>query len=222
MNILIGELISQIRNLFKTVHQDNLYVSDRLIYSLIKKHLALFLYREDSKMKISQIRAIFTVLPCVELIDVDLVEANCLGLKSDCTIKRTKKKLPPLIQGFNMPIIGSVSSIDGRIFLTATTPAQYVKKANASDFKYNKTLYFWYLNGYLYFPNLTWDAVRVEVVLDGVALDKDGQVDECAQAQDVEFGIPEYLMSTVQAEVIKDLSLMFQIPKDPVIDKQTT
>jgi len=222
MTTTIGELISQIRNQSKAVVQDTRYVSDRLIYSLLKKHLALMIYREDANMKVNKIRFIFTTLPYIELKEVDRVEAQCEGISSDCTIMRTKNKLPPLLKGYNMPIIGLVSSLDGQIQIVQTSPLQYLKKANSTDFKYNKTKYFWYLNGYLYFPNIKWDAIRLEAVLDGEALTDCGEIDPCVPAQNIEMGIPDYLISPVQAEVLRDIAFTLQTPTDPIPDKQSS
>lgn len=221
MTIKIGELISQIRNQSKSVNQDNIYISDRLIYSLAKKHLALFIYREDANMKASKIRFIYTNIPYLELVEVDLVEAECAGISSDCTIRRTKEKLPSIMKGYNMPLISNVSSLDGKEKFTLTTPEQYIRKTGLSDYKYNKTKYYWYLNDYLYFPNVLWDAIKLEAVLDGEALTDCGEIDPCVKAQDIEFSAPDYLLSTVQSEVLKDIAFLLQVPKDPIVDKQT-
>ena len=35
-----------------------------------------------------------------------------------------------------------------------------------TTFKYNNRQYFWYLDGYLYFPNLIWDAVKIEAIFE--------------------------------------------------------
>lgn len=221
MTIKIGELISQIRNQSKAVVQDDVYLNDRLIYSLIKKHFAIFAYREDSRMKLAPIRFLYSVLPMVELVEVNLVEACCPNIKSECTIKRTKEKLPPAIEGYSTPMLGNVTSIDGSAFLLMTTPSQFSNKANASDFRYNNTLYYWYLNGYLYFPNLTWNYVRIEIMLDGEALTDCGELDPCKQAQEILLTCPDYLLAPIQTEVLKDVAFMFQVPSDKVDDKQT-
>lgn len=222
MIISIGESISQIRNLSKAVKQDNIYISDRLIYSLIKKHTALLLYREDGKHDLSRYRFIYTTLPFVELVEVDTIEAECAGLRSNCIIKRTKDKLPPMLKGYSMPLIGIVSSIDGSERINQTNPLQYIRKTELSDSKYNKTKYYWYLNGYLYFPNIKWDAVKLEAVLDGESLTDCGEIDPCSYAQDISFPVPEHLLSTVQSAVLQDISFLIQAPQDLVQDKQST
>ena len=219
MNTKIGELISQIRNQTKTVSQDNLYVSDRMVFSLIKKHASLFLYREDANMKLTGMRFLYTTL-YMELIEVDKVEANCMGLRSSCTIKRTKNKLPVAMKGYTTPLFGEVSSVDQSQFLQMTTAAAYVRKMNASDARYNKTLYFWYMNGYLYFANIEWDAIRIEMILEE-DVDECGLPDECTDAQLSDIFIPAHLMSTIANEVVRDLGVLFQIPPDTVNDKKS-
>ncbi len=218
MTTTIGELISQIRNQVKVVNQDNLYISDRLVFSLIKKHSGLFLMREDGNMKLTKIDFIYSSIT-IPLIEVDKVEAQCTGIKSGCIIKRTEEKLPELLKGYSAPLIRNITSIDMTQEVQMTGSSQYTKKINASDFKYNKTLYSWYLNGYLYFPNLEWDMIRIEgVFLEN--LDNCGEIDPCRNMQDNELSIPDYLLSTIQLEVLKDLQILFQLPTDPIQDKQ--
>jgi hypothetical protein len=45
-------------------------------------------------MKIS---SIFKVLPYIEMIDVDKVDAGCIGVFSGCYFKRSKEKLPTIL-----------------------------------------------------------------------------------------------------------------------------
>jgi hypothetical protein len=101
-------------------------------------------------------------LPYVELIDVDKVEAGCSGITSGCTIKRSKHRLPSMYEGYWGPLIRTVSSIDGSQELQATQPGTYTSMTKTTSFKYNKTLYFWWLDGYIYSPNIEWDALQVE------------------------------------------------------------
>lgn len=217
----VREWISQIRSLSKTLSQDNLYVTDRLIFSLIKKHAAPLLYQEDGKMKIMKMDFLFTPLPFVELIEVDKIEAECTGLRSDCVIKRTKNKLPDILTGYWTALIRDVASLDGNVEIYPTTARNYVRKRNATDAKYDKNKYYWYSNGHLYFPDLEWDAVRIEAAFaEDISQHVCGS-DLCADGQDIELPVPEYLMATVVNLVFQDLAAMFQIPQDKNHDKQS-
>lgn len=218
MNVKVGELTSQIRNITKALKQDNLYISDRLIYSLIKKRAAPLLYQEDSKMKIMKMPFLFTPIT-MELIEVDKVEADCIGVKSDCVIKRTKNPLPETYGGYWGPLIFSVTSLDGEQEVLATRSRTYVRKSSSPDFKYIKDKYYWPKNGYLYFPDNEWDAVTVEAAFEE-QLTECGDEDICINAQDMELHVPKYLLSSIQDLVLQDLSTHLQIPVDSSHDKQ--
>jgi len=214
----VKEWISQIRNLSKTLKQDNVYITDRLIFSLIKKHAAPLIYQEDGKMKIMKMDFLFTPIEFTELVEVDKIEAECVGIKTDCTIKRTKDKLPAIFTGYWGAVIRDVSSIDGNIEIYPTSPRSYVRKRNSSNAKYDKNKYYWFLNDYLYFPDMEWDAVRIEAIFESL-IDSCGKKDPCSDYQEMEVGIPDYLISTIQGLVMQDLSIHFQIPSDAQNDK---
>jgi hypothetical protein len=166
-------------------------------------------------MKIS---SIFKVLPYVELIDVDKVEAGCIGVYSGCYFKRSKEKLPTIFDGAMGPIIRTVSSIDGGIEMFRTDPGTWVSITKSTTFKYNNNKYFWYLNGYLYFPNIDWDAIRMEAIFEGTVETCDS--DSCMVMQDQELAAPEYLFAEAEQFAIKELTTMIQIPQDNSDDGQ--
>ena len=166
-------------------------------------------------MKIS---SIFKVLPYVELIDVDKVEAGCIGIYSACYFKRSKDKLPSILDGMFGPLIRTVSSIDGGIEMFRTDPGTWVSITKSTTFKYNKRPYFWYLNGYLYCPNVDWDAIRVEAIFENDVPTCDS--DDCLVKQDQPLNIPEYLFSEVEQFVIKEFTTTMQINVDTSDDDQ--
>lgn len=216
----IGEAISRVRNTLKAVKEDP-FLTDRTIYFSINKYAQALMKREDNKNKLMKITGMFTTLSFVELIDTDTVEAQCTGIFSGCTIKRTKDKLPDIAVGARGPIIRSVTSIDGSIELQETTPAKYRAMSNTSTFKYNKTQYYWYLNGYLYMPQLEWDAIKIDAVFEGdTSAYTCEEETECQPRQDFQFSIPEYLFAEVEQMVIKELTTTIQIPTNGSDDSQ--
>ena len=98
MATTIGDSISRVRNLVKGVKEDA-FLTDRFIYSLILKYAKLLIKRQDNENKIMRFQSLFEVLPCVELIEIDKVEACCSGIKTNCTIRRTKNKIPEVLEG---------------------------------------------------------------------------------------------------------------------------
>jgi hypothetical protein len=219
----IGEAISRVRNTLKAVKEDA-FLTDRTIYFSLIKYAQTLIKREDNQYRLMKISSIFSVLPYVELIDVDKVEAQCVGVYSECYIKRSKEKLPNILNGIFGPIIRTVSSIDGSIEMFRTDPGTWVSMTKTTTFKYNKRQYFWYLNGYLYCPNIDWDAIKMEAIFEGDKasfLCPDSKV-ECEIRQDQPFSLPEYLFSEVEQFVLKELTMIMQVPPDGSDDSQNS
>ena len=216
----IGEAISRVRNTLKAVKEDP-FLTDRVIYSSLLKYGQTLMKREDNQFRLMKISSIFQVLPYVELIDVDKVEAGCFGVYSGCYFKRSKEKLPTILNGAMGPIIRTVSSIDGSIEMFRTDPGTWVSMTKTTTFKYNTRKYFWYLNDYLYAPNIDWEAIKVEAVFDRVT-DPCNDKEQCEIAQDKQLNIPEYLFSEVEQFVIKELTMTMQVPSDGADDGQNT
>lgn len=214
----IGESISRVRNLVKGVKEDA-FLTDRLLYSLILKYAKLLIRRQDNESKIMRFQSLFEVLPCIELIEVDRVEACCGNIRSGCTFKRTKEKLPSILEGSYGPLFRSITSVDGSIETFCTYPTTYNSMTTSTNFKYNKTKYYWYLDGHLFFPNLDWDAVRVEGLWSSsIAMYKcDGDI--CAPRQNEAAHFPEYLFAEIEQMVMKDLTLLIQTPVEGQDDK---
>jgi len=213
----IGEAISRVRNTLKAVKEDA-FLTDRNIYFLLTKYGQTLLKREDNQFRLMKISSIFQVLPYLELIDVDKVEAGCIGIYSGCYFKRTKEKLPTILDGVFGPIIRTVSSIDGTIELYRTDPGTWVSMTKTTTFKYNKNKYFWYLNGYLYFPNIDWEAIRMEAIFEGQA--DTCTTDDCLVMQDQLLPFPEYLFSEIEQFAVKELTISLQAPSDNADDSQ--
>jgi hypothetical protein len=217
----IGESISRIRNLVKAAKQDA-FLTDRFIYSLIVKYAKMFIKRQDMLNVRLKFASLFRRLPCVDLIEVDKVEACCGSISSDCKVMRTKDQLPTPFEGAYGAFIRTVAAIDGSNEVYRTQPAAYVSMTKTSSFKYNKKKYYWYLNGYLYFPNLEWEAVSVEGIFqEDVSVftcEGDG---ECKIRQNDVFAIPDDLFAEVERQVLSDLGFAIQVPNDTAAyDKQ--
>ena len=215
----IGDVVSRIRNQIKAVKQDAL-LTDRAIYSFVSKHGKWLMKREDSKNKLLAFSGVMQTMDYVELIEVDKVDACCTGIKSDITIKRTKEKLPVFLQGYYGPLIRTIASLDGSEELQPILPSSFIHVANSKNFKYNKTKYFWYLNDYIYFPNIDWEAVRIEGIFEDDISAYTCAEDSCMIRQDQTFNIPDYLLGELEGQVFKDLVGMIQVPPDFPNDKQ--
>ena len=215
----IGETISRVRNTLKAVKEDA-FLTDRIIYSSLLKYAQTLIKREDNQFRLMKISSLFRVLPYIELIDVDKVEAGCLGIYSGCYFKRSKEKIPGILNGMFGPIIRTTSSIDGTIEMFRTDPGTWVSMTRTTTWKYNRNFYFWYLDGYIYCPNVDWEAIRMEAIFEGTIETCDTK--ECETRQNEPFSLPEYLFSEVEQFVIKELTMTISIPTDGPDDSQNT
>lgn len=217
----IGDIISRIRTQVKAVRQDA-FLTDRAIYAFVLRHAKWIMKREDGKNRLLGFSGVVQTMDFVELLEVDKVEACCTGISSDCKIKRTKTKMPVFMQGYQGPLIRSTTSLDGSEELQLTNPTSYLAMSKSKNMKYNKTKYYWYLNDYLYFPNLDWDAVRIEGIFEEDISSYTCAKDECIIKTSQPFNVPDYLFAEIEAGAFKDLVGMLQIPSDAITDKQST
>jgi len=216
----IGKAVSRIRNIVKAVKADA-FITDRFIYSLILKYANMYIKQELEKGRFAAFTSLFRTLPCIDLIEVDKVEA-CCDVESGCTILRTKEKMPKIMSSINGPLIRYVSSIDGSTEVEATTPLTYTRLIRTSGYKYNKAAYYWYMNDYMYFPNLGWPQVKVDALFEE-DIAKFQCENPCTIIQDSATPIPEHLFALIDQGVLKELGFTEQIPTDPeVSDKQST
>ena len=215
----INDIVSRIRNQMKAVKQDA-FMTDRMIYTFVLKTAKFLMKREDSKNKLMAFSAVMQTMDYVELLEVDRVEACCTGVRSDCVIKRTKDKLPVFLQGYFGPLIRTIASLDGSEELQPILPTIYSSLSKSKNFRYNKTKYYWFIDDYIYFPNLEWEAVRIEGIFEDDISKWTCEEDSCIQKQDQSFNVPDYLLAELESQVFKDLIGIYQIPADPAIDKQ--
>src|ERR1035437_3682948 len=111
MSTTRGESISRIRNIIKAVKKDP-FLTDRFLYSLIIKYAKSLIKRQDNESKIMKFQSLFVPIPCVELIEIDKIEACCSAIKSGCTIMRTKNRLPEIFEGTYGPLFRMITSLD--------------------------------------------------------------------------------------------------------------
>lgn len=222
MATTIGYTVSRVRNSIKAVKEDA-FVTDRYLWSVITKYAKLFIKRQDNQNKLLRFKSFWKTLPCVPLIEVDKIEA-CCGIESGCTIMRTKDKLPTPFEGPIGPMFRTVSSLDVSQEVYQTEPGTYTSMTKTSTFKYNKSKYYWWLNGYMYFPNIPWDGIRIEGVFEDdinqFACDGKDAEGECTPKQNQATNIPEDLFAEIEQQVLAEILPQAQLPPDEGDDKK--
>lgn len=216
----IGEITNRLRNLVKSTAQDA-FLTDRFLYGMAMKHAKWLLRREDSGFKILRLQHSFQALDFVELIEVNAVEAQCRCISTDCKFKRTREKLPRIIEGYYGPLIRSISSLDNSQEVLLTSSRNWEQMARSKNFKYNKHKYAWFLDGYLYLPNVEWDAIRIEALFeDDISKFNCDKEDDCQYRQDQTMVIPEYLFAEIESNVLKEISTTLAVPSDTQEDNK--
>lgn len=218
MATTIGQAVSRVRNVIKAVKTDA-FITDRFLYSLILKYSDLYIKQELEKGRSQMLNPLYKTLPCVDLIEVNRVEACCDV--EGCTIFRTKDKLPKIVTNITGLLVRSVTSIDGTTRVYRTEPSTYQQLIKTSGAKYDKTKYYWFINDYMYFPNLGWPQVKIDALFTG-DISKFQCDSPCTLIQDTPSPIPDYLYALIEQGVLKDLGMSTQVPTDTATsDKQS-
>jgi hypothetical protein len=216
----IGDVTSRLRGLLKAVRQDS-FLTDRMLYSLYKKHAALSIKRLDQTKRLTAFASIFETLDFVKLQEMDKVEAAVCGVapKSYSTIRRTCLPIPVFNEGIYGPMIRSISSLDGSELIKLTTPDEYNHLAKSKNFRYNKQKYAWFINDHLYFPNIDWPAVRIDAMCEeDISSFKCNYDQACEPRQCHSLNVPDFILSEIEAAVLKDLTFQLQVPEDNAHD----
>lgn len=216
-----GELISQVRNQLRIANSDS-RLTNRLIWSIIQKHSEWLIKRESRKLRVLNQDTIFQTIKCA---DVDYAPAidDCCGVRSKCKVFRTRDKIPEVYEDDWGVIIKSVYTIDGSLEFTHITIHEYMRKLENPHSRYDKTPYFFYNNGYLYFPMSTIRKVMIKgYFTDEIVNDCEDCTDEepCLSMLDSPVRIPKYLLGELMDFVLKEISgITLQIEQDEQIDK---
>ena len=221
--LTFAEPISRVRDRLKATHQDN-FLTDRMIYAMYRPWLTQVMKELDVKNRLMAFNALFQTLEMVPLEEVDKVEAGCTGLKSGFTFMKTKDPVGELfMEGYWGGMIRSVTSLDLSVEFQPISPAGFTNIANSPGYKFNSTKYYWYLNDFLYFPNIAFRAVRIEAITEGdISKYKCNPDEKCLVKQDQSFNIPDYVQSRVESLLFQSLGISLQLPEDPTIDNRST
>lgn len=219
MDLTIRAVISQVKIPNKAVNTDS-RITNRYIFSLLRKHRDLLIKQVDNKFQLLKLGYLFQPWKCAELEPVPTID-ECCGIKTDCNIYRTRHKLPYTLVASWGPIFRKVSSLDGFTELYPITIAEWNRKQEDTNSKYDKTYYFWWSEGHLYFPNLEWDGVRVEALFEFDLEDDCDDRDDCKSILDNKFRIPKELLAVCIDNVNKEMLGYYDriMPDDTEINK---
>ena len=201
------KLVSDVRSLHKLLSTDSL-ITDRAILSEIRNNSLLLIKRETNLRKLWATDTLFTTIPCLEMCEVPISE--CCDYVDECTIARSKHKLPRISEGNYQYVIQGVypiNAMSGKVSkIKEISINRYVNLLNLPIIK--KEAYFWISNGYLYITNPALQAIRFvaffeeDVHNDIMYPDCDcgrkfTEEEICINPLDKEFPLPGYLEEQV-------------------------
>ena len=146
--MILGEIISRLRNSLKEIGVDTIY-TNRYLWNVFQTTSSKVLKIEaDNKKKLySQDKMWQTI--CIEMEKVSALICNCNSLPYDCMVYRSKKRLPSFLESSMGILYKSLTTIDRSREFTLVSPSNYIDKIKN---KYNKAKYAFIDDGYLYTP----------------------------------------------------------------------
>lgn len=199
----LRKLISDVRSTHRILSTDSL-ITDRAIASEIKVNALELIKRETNLRRLWATDTLFTTIPCLELIEVPISE--CCNFQDECTVARTKTRLPKMGEGIYQYLIQGVYSINAMsgkgAKLTETSINRYINLLKLPVIR--KQTYYWVSDGYLYVSNPAVEAIRVaaffeeDVPVDILypfcdCGDSPNLGEYCKSPLDRSFGLPGYL-----------------------------
>lgn len=145
--ISIGEIIERVQSLYsKGAKSDDSRLSSRHIYSVLKSIRGFLLTNQINKGQIINDWS-YTILNCIKMIPVSSIQCKCFS-HLGCTIYRSEKKLPKILNSLSKHIIEWVMKLDNNYIIEPTSRSEALyNKGN----KYTKDkLKYVIENGYLY------------------------------------------------------------------------
>ena len=222
----LRKLVSDVRSVHKILSTDSL-ITDRAIASEIRNNALMLIKRETNLRKLWATDTLFTTIPCLEMIEVPISE--CCNYVDDCTVARTKLKLPRISEGNYQYVIQGVYSINalggqGKK-LKEITVNRYINLLKLPIIK--KEEYFWISNGYLYVNNPLLKSIRFVALFEedveneimypecGCGTPEYTLEEICKNPLDKEFPLPGYLeQQALQLTSQKLLSTYFNLKTD--------
>jgi hypothetical protein len=223
--LTVREVISEIKKTVKEQTADS-RLTNKYIYGIIKKNAGYFVKQMSDALRIIRIQSLYQPLKCWEMEEAPTID-DCCGLRGKCTIYRTKEKLPAMYEDSYGAIIKSVKTIDHSKSYTVTTADSWLSKKNNPWLSTDKNIYYFFYNGRIYTPNVTYKKVEIlaffqEDISDIVLCDNctDHPVEECRKYMDKKFMLTRDMWKVVSQSVVDEIVRIYkQIPIDTNVNK---
>jgi len=216
----IREALSNVRTVLKKINADTI-LFNKEIAIILNKHSEWLVNQTSESYKLGGRNVIFQTYNCAEVIDAPAVD-ECCNIVTNCTIRRTKDKIPTAYEDSYGVIIKDITSVDGSTVLKYATLSDY-KSKKTNPWGKKKDKFWFYNNGYIY-GDLPLKVRIVGLFKDDIS--KQNQCESCGTPEedcvaylDTEWTVPALIQARVIDFTIKELAPSLQIPNQEFIDK---
>lgn len=219
-NKTVGVITSRLINAVKE-HNSDSRLSRRYVWNVFKTALDVFIKRENDKNKLQLLSDVWQTI-CVPMEQVSALQCECLSIDLDCTINRSKNKLPKITASTFGPIIDKVTNVTNSIRFDTTTANSYDRQRKI---KYNNSFYYFIEDDYLWLPNSDIEAVRLRAYfsenVDKYKCNYNPEDDDACKSKLEEIiSAPDYLITAaIKVSLIELLEGSKQITWDSLPNK---
>lgn len=154
------EVISEFRVILKKSNKDaEALLSDRFILSKLKNIALLFVKQRTDRTALWNNPSLYQIINCIPMVQVPIGE--CCNYQSDCSIMRSKWRLPKIAQGSDSKLlIQGLWSIDtiSRRFMEGD-PNRYANSLLLDN--PSPIVMYWILDKYLYLGNNSIEKIKL-------------------------------------------------------------
>jgi hypothetical protein len=211
-NLTNRQIISDISSDLRALNLDD-KVSKRFILNKLRNYASTFIKQDAESRRLMALTDLWTDVSCVEMCEYPLVDCCGEDIPDCTTVMRSKYKIPDTYETFYGEMFEVHNPTYAKEF-KQTTPKGY-KNIKLREFQDKRIKYYWFSNGYLIIPDSMVQKVSIRGVFANPAEAK--KLDSCAiedkqcfSTLDQPFVCPDYLVSVVKKEVLKDLFGFFK------------
>ncbi len=217
------QLIDSLRKKLQERNADSTF-TNRDLYQTLLEQTKWLIKREINSGRIYKNVAFFQLLKCQDVIEVPSVDP-CCPVKTNCSIFRTKCKIPDFWIDEDGPIIKTITSVDGTTAFEMTTPTTWMSIRSDPYQKKSTQMYTFYSDGYMWFPEHNPHKVNMLGFWtdDIEALNGCQEEKPCVRFLDTKYTIPDWLEGELIAKALEILAgVTKRLPEDEQIDKNPT
>lgn len=208
------EIISRLRNSLKEVSADSRF-TNRYLWNVFHTTTKQLIKEDADRGRLYNQSNIWQRI-CVEMEPVSSIYCDCEYIPYDCTVYRSKKKLPLILESSDGLVYRFIATPDLSRYFTLVSPFAYSTK---SKIKYNKTHYVFIHNGYLYMPSDTYPLLIISGVFESDIReyqcgDEDANNQGCGSALSVSVTLSDYLLNAAIKMSLQELTIPRQLPQD--------